>query len=146
MLRDEDDLQLLAELAGVLDQTVSAAGLSPGSYLVLRELVANPGPNPVTELAARLGADADEVAPLCSRLVDLRMAAVRGSGLEATDDGLGRAARLESDANAAMRAYVVDRPHTATVYGLVASMQAGRFTVEDLLAFLSEGPTTSDEG
>jgi len=32
------------------------------------------------------------------------------------------------------------------VYGLVASMQSGRFTVEDLLAFLAEGPTTDDEG
>lgn len=145
MLRDEDDLQLLAELAGVLDQTVSAAGLSPGSYLILRELVASPGPTPVTALAERLGAGPDEVAPLCSRLVDLRMATVRGSGIEATENGLGRAARLEEDANAAMRAYVVDRPHTATVYGLVASMQAGRFTVEDLLAFLAEGPTASDE-
>ncbi len=28
MYRDEDDLRLLAELAGVLDQTVTAAGLS----------------------------------------------------------------------------------------------------------------------
>jgi len=35
----------------------------------------------------------------------------------------------------------MERPHTATVYGLVASMQAGRFTVEDLIAFISEGPT-----
>ena len=46
VLRDEDDLQLLAELGGVLDQTVGAAGLSAGSYLVLRELVAAPGPQP----------------------------------------------------------------------------------------------------
>jgi DNA-binding Lrp family transcriptional regulator len=146
VLRDEDDLQLLAELAGVLDEVVSAAGLSPGSYLILRELVANPGPNPVTDLAARLGASPEEVAPLCSRLVDLHMALVKGSGVEVTDNGLGKAARIESDANDAMRAYVVDRPHTATVYGLVASMQAGRFTVEDLLEFLAEGPTTSDDG
>jgi hypothetical protein len=43
-----------------------------------------------------------------------------------------------------MREYVMNRPHTATVYGLVASMQSGRFTVEDLLAFLAEGPTTED--
>jgi len=27
------------------------------------------------------------------------------------------------------------------VYGLVGSMQSGRFTVEDLLEFLAEGPT-----
>jgi hypothetical protein len=40
---------------------------------------------------------------------------------------------------------VVDRPHTATVYGLVAAMQGGRFTVEDLLAFLAQGPTADDE-
>jgi len=146
VLRDEEDLQLLAELAGVLDETVGAAGLSPGSYLILRELVANPGPNPVTDLAGRLGAEPDEVAPLCSRLVDLRMAEVRGSGLEVTDTGLGKAARIETDANEAMRAYVMERPHTATVYGLVASMQSGRFTVEDLLEFLAEGPTAPDEG
>ncbi len=146
MLRDEDDLQLLAELAGVLDETVGAAGLSPGSYLVLRELVAHPGPNPVTDLAERLGATPDEVAPLCARLVNLHMAAVRGSGVEATDTGLGKAARLEADANEAMRAYVVERPHTATVYGLVASMQSGRFTVEDLLEFLAEEPDTPGEG
>ena len=44
-------------------------------------------------------------------------------------------------ANEAMRAYVLKRPHTATVYGLVASMQSGRFTVEDLLEFLAQGPT-----
>ncbi len=146
MLRDEEDLQLLAELAGVLDQTVSSAGLSAGSYLVLRELVAHPGPNPVTSIAERLDADPEEVAPLCSRLIDLRMASVAGSGVEITENGLGKAATIERDANEAMRAYVVDRPHTATVYGLVASMQAGRFTVEDLLEFLAEGPTTEDEG
>jgi DNA-binding MarR family transcriptional regulator len=144
VLRSEDDLQLLAELAGVLDETVTAAGLSAGSYLVLRELVAHPGPNAVTDLAARLSADPDEIAPLCARLIDLRMAEVRGSGVEVTDAGLGRAARLEQDANEAMRAYVVERPHTATVYGLVAAMQSGRFTVEDLLSFLAEGPTADD--
>ena len=145
MLRDEDDLQLLAELGGVLDQTVGAAGLTSGSYLVLRDLVAHPGPNPVTELAARLEADPDEVAPLCSRLVDLHLARVQGSGVEATETGVDRAAALEENANEAMRDYVMERPHTATVYGLVASMQSGRFTVEDLLRFLAEG-ATEDEG
>lgn len=146
MLRDEDDLQLLAELAGVLDEVVTRTGLSAGSYLVLRELVAHPGPNTVTAIAERLSADPEEVAPLCSRLMDLRMASVGGSGVEVTDIGLGKAAAIESDANEAMRAYVLERPHTATVYGLVAAMQSGRFTVEDLLAFLAEGPTASDEG
>ena len=145
MIRDEDDLQLLAELGGVLDQTVNAAGLTSGSYLILRELVATPGPNPVTALAARLRADPDEIAELCGRLVQADLAATRASGVEVTEAGLTEAAALESEANEAMRAYVVERPHTATVYGLVASMQSGRFTVEDLLAFLAEGPTAEDE-
>jgi DNA-binding MarR family transcriptional regulator len=146
VLRDEDDLQLLAELAGVLDQTVAAAGLSSGSYLVLRDLIAHPGANAVTDLAARLGAPPDEVASMCQRLVLLRMAAMRPNGVEVTETGVERAAAIDSGANEAMREYVVDRPHTATIYGLVASMQAGRFTVEDLLEFLAEGPTTDDEG
>ena len=146
MLRDEDDLQLLTELAAVLDETVTAAGLSAGSYLVLRELVAHPGPNAITDIAGRVSATPDEIAPLCQRLVLLRMAAMKPNGIEVTENGREKAATLESDANEAMRAYVVDRPHTATVYGLVASMQAGRFTVEDLLEFLAEGPTAEDEG
>ena len=144
MYRDEDDLQLLAELAGVLDETVSAAGLSAGSYLVLRELVATPGPNPVTDLAARLAAGPEEVAELCGRLVEDDWAAARPNGVEATDSGRERARALEDRANEAMRTYVMERPHTATVYGLVASMQSGRFTVEDLLEFLAEGPDTDD--
>lgn len=144
MYRSEDDIQLLAELAGVLDQTVAAAGLSSGSYLILRDLVAHPGPNPVADLSARLGADADELAPLCQRLVLLRMAVMRPTGVEATDNGVERAARIEQDANEAMRDYVTERPHTATVYGLVAAMQSGRFTVEDLLAFLAEGPSDAE--
>ena len=145
MLRDEDDLQLLAELGGVLDQTVNAAGLSSGSYLVLRELVAAPGPTPVTALAEGLHADPEEIAGLCGRLVKAGLAATRAGGVEVTQGGVAAAATLETDANEAMRAYVVERPHTATVYGLVASMQSGRFTVEDLLAFLAEGPTADDE-
>jgi hypothetical protein len=145
VLRDEEDLQLLAELAGVLDQTVTAAGLSAGSYLVLRELVASPGPNAVTDLATRLTADPDEVAGLCGRLVEAGLAETRPNGVAASDAGLGRAAAIEDEANQAMRAYVMERPHTATVYGLVASMQSGRFTVEDLLEFLAEGPTADDE-
>jgi DNA-binding MarR family transcriptional regulator len=143
--RDEDDLQLLAELAGVLDQTVTAEGLSAGSYLVLRELVAHPGPNPVTELAARLRASPDEVASLCGRLVEGGLAETRPNGVEAAAAGRERAAALEERANESMRAYVMERPHTATVYGLVASMQSGRFTVEDLLAFLAEGPEATEE-
>lgn len=145
MIRDEDDLQLLAELGGVLDQTVGAAGLTSGSYLVLRELVARPDPRPVTTLAADLGAEPDEVAGLTGRLVSAGLAATSGGGVAPTDEGLALAETLEGDANEAMREYVVERPHTATVYGLVASMQSGRFTVEDLLAFLREGPSTDDE-
>jgi len=143
--RGEDDLQLLTELAGVLDETVTAAGLSAGSYLVLRELIAHPGPNAVTEIAARLGAGPDEVAALCGRLVEGGLAETRPNGVEASETGRGRAAALEEEANESMRAYVMERPHTATVYGLVASMQSGRFTVEDLLEFLAEGPSDQDE-
>jgi DNA-binding MarR family transcriptional regulator len=146
MYRDEDDIQLLAELAGVLDQTVTDAGLSQGPYLVLRELVAHPGPNPVTELARRLGAGPDEVASLCGRLVEAGLADARPNGVEATAGGVETAAALEERANEAMLAYVMERPHTATVYGLVASMQSGRFTVEDLLRFIAEGPSDGDEG
>lgn len=144
MLRDEDDLQLLAELGGVLDQTVTAAGLSSGSYLVLRELVAAPGPHPVTGIAEGFGTDPEQIAEVCKRLVSAGLAATQGSGVAVTDAGLEAAAAIETEANEAMRAYVVERPHTATVYGLVASMQSGRFTVEDLLAFLAEGPTDED--
>ena len=146
MYRDEDDLRLLAELAGVLDQTVTAAGLSAGSYMVLRELVAEPGPVAVTELARRLGgASPDEVAELCGRLVEADLAAARAAGVEAVAGGRAMAERIENEANEAMRAYVLERPHTATVYGLVAAMQSGRFTVRDLLEFLAEGPTDEDE-
>lgn len=144
MYRDEDDLQLLAELAGVLDQTVTDAGLSQGPYLVLRELVAHPGPNQVTDLAARLGGGPDEVATLCGRLVEAGLAETRPNGVEATDEGVATAAALEERANDAMLAYVIERPHTATVYGLVAAMQSGRFTVEDLLRFIAEGPSDGD--
>jgi hypothetical protein len=69
---------------------------------------------------------------------------VAGGGIAVTDAGRERATAVEADANEAIRAYVLDRPHTATVYGLVASMQAGRFTVEDLIEFISEGPTAAD--
>jgi DNA-binding MarR family transcriptional regulator len=145
MYRDEDDLQLLAELAGVLDQTVTDAGLSQGPYLVLRELVAQEGPNQVTDLAARLGGDPDEVASLCGRLVEAGLAEARPNGVQATAEGIQTAAALEERANQAMREYVMERPHTATVYGLVAAMQSGRFTVEDLLRFIAEGPGDGDQ-
>lgn len=141
MYRSEDDLALLAELAAVLDQTVTDAGLSSGTYLVLRQLVAAAGPTAVTAVAEHLGADGSEVADMAGRLTAAGLAEVPGGGLRATEAGRSLAAQIEADANQAMRDYVLERPHTATVYGLVASMQSGRFTVEDLLAFLSEGPT-----
>lgn len=145
MYRDEDDLRLLAELAGVLDERVARSGLSSGSYLILRDLVRNEGPQAVTAVAERIDADPELVAPLCSRLIDLRLAQMRPNGLEVTERGREQAAGIEEDANVAMREYVLERPHTATVYGLVASMQAGRFTVEDLLEMLAEGPSVEEE-
>ncbi len=141
MYRTEDDLALLAELAGVLDQTVTDAGLSSGTYLVLRRLAGSDGPAAVTALAEHLSADAQEVADMAGRLSGAGLAEVPGGGLRATDAGRALAAEIEVNANQAMRDYVLERPHTATVYGLVASMQSGRFTVEDLLEFLAEGPT-----
>lgn len=146
MYRSEEDLELLAELAGVLDATVGEEGLSSGSYLVLRELVAEVEPQGVTSLASRLHASPDEVAELCGRLVQGDLAAARPNGMLATAAGRERIAHIEERANEAMRAYVLERPHTATVYGLVAAMQAGRFTVTDLLEMLAEGPTIEEEG
>ena len=139
--RSDDDLALLAELAGVLDQTVSEHGLSSGTYLVLRQLVRADGPTAITAMAEHLSADSQEVANLAGRLAAAGLAEVAGGGLRVTDAGRDLVTEVETSANQAMRDYVVERPHTATVYGLVASMQSGRFTVEDLLEFLAEGPT-----
>jgi hypothetical protein len=143
MYRSDDDIALLTELAGILDQTVAAGGLSAGTYLLLRELVrVGAGePVPITTLAAHFGADGDEIADLTTRLVQDDLAAMRPNGVSATELGRARADALEQEANTAILAYVIERPHTATVYGLVASMRAGRFTVEDLIAFVAEGPT-----
>jgi hypothetical protein len=146
MYRSDDDIALLTELAGVLDQTVAAGGMSAGTYLLLRELVrAGVGePVAITALAARFDADGDEIAELMTRLVQDDLAAMRPNGVSATALGAERVAILEQEANVAIRAYVMERPHTATIYGLVASMQAGRFTVEDLIEFISEGPTGAE--
>jgi len=143
MYRSDDDIALLTELAGVLDQTVAAVGLSAGTYLLLRDLVRVDAdqPVPIGDLATRLGADGNEIAELAARLVQDELAIARPNGLAATDLGRARAESLERDANDAVRAYVMGRPHTATIYGLVASMQSGRFTIEDLIAFIAEGPT-----
>ena len=143
MYRSDDDIALLTELAGILDQTVAAGGLSAGTYLLLRELVRTGDGEPIaiTALAAHFGADGDEIADLTARLVQDDLASIRPNGVGATELGRTRVDALEQEANIAIRAYVMERPHTATVYGLVASMQAGRFTIEDLLGFISEGPT-----
>jgi hypothetical protein len=145
MYRDEDDIEILVELAGVLDERVTRAGLSSGSYLILRDLARNTGPQGVTAIAERLEVDPQAVAPLCSRLIDLRMALMQPAGVEITERGVEQADAIESDANQAMREHLLGRPHTATVYGLMASMQSGRFTVEDLLAMIAEGPSTESE-
>jgi hypothetical protein len=139
--RSPEDIALLTELAGVLDQTVTESGLSSGTYLVLRELVRAETPLAVTALAGRLHADPDEIAELSGRLIDLDLVTITGGKVGVTPVAAARINDLEESANEAMRAYVLERPHTATVYGLVASMQSGRFTVEDLLEFLNEGPT-----
>jgi len=145
MYRDEDDLELMAELAGVLDEVVTAEGLSAGSYLVLRALTRD-SPQAVTALAAGLRADPDEVATLSGRLVQAGLAEVGGGGLGASALGRQRADAVETRANEAMRTYVLERPHTATVYGLMAAMQAGRFTVEDLITFLEESQQDDEAG
>ncbi len=143
MYRSDEDIALLTELAGVLDQTVAAGGLSAGTYLLLRELVHTGAGEPIaiTTLAEHFGADGEEIADLIARLVQDDLAVVRPNGVSATELGRARVDALEQEANLAIRAYVMERPHTATIYGLVASMQAGRFTVEDLIGFISEGPT-----
>jgi hypothetical protein len=140
VLRDEADLELLTELAGVLDQTVNAAGLTSGSYLILRELCRHEEPQEGYAVATALAADPNEVAELCGRLKQHDLAELHANGMSATPAGRTKVETIETEANAAMKAYVMDRPHTATVYGLVAAMQGGRFTVEDLIAFLREGP------
>lgn len=145
MLRDEGDLELMAELAGVLDQTVAAEGLSSGTYLVLRELGRADGPHEITTLAERLGTSPDEVAELCGRLSSSGLAEPLPNGMTTSPEGAAKAREIEERANEAMKAYVIDRPHTATVYGLVASMQGGRFTVEDLIDFLEQGPDQESE-
>lgn len=145
MYRDEDDLQLLAEVAGVLDQVVMDAGLSSGSYLLLRSLAQDPDGKSLTALAAEFQAEPDEVAAAAKSLSTAGLVDVEGAGVVAT--GVGRQAIDEIDArgNEAIREYVLERPHSATVYGLMASMQAGRFTVEDLIAFLLE-PEDEESG
>ncbi len=145
MYRSPDDIALLTELAGVLDQTVTETGLTPGTYLVLRELDRAGTPLAVTALAGRLHADPEEIAELTGRLIEVDLVAITGGRLGVTPTGTAHIAELETDANEAMRSYVMERPHTATVYGLVAAMQSGRFTVEDLLEFLNEGPTEDEE-
>ena len=145
MRRDEDDLQLLAEVAGVLDQVVMDAGLSSGSYLLLRALAADEDGASITDLAGRFGAEPDEVVTAAKALSAAGLADVEGSGVVATAVGRQAIEEIDARGNEAIRAYVLARPHSATVYGLVASMQAGRFTVEDLIEFLLEPDDDADD-
>jgi hypothetical protein len=143
--RDEDDLQLLAEVAGVLDQVVMDAGLSSGAYLLLRSLAAEPDGISLTDLAQRFRAEPDEIASAAKSLSTAGLVDVEGVGVIATAVGRQAIEEIDSRGNAAIREYVLDRPHSATIYGLVASMQAGRFTVEDLIEFLLEDEEDEDE-
>ena len=145
MRRDEDDLQLLAEVAGVLDQVVMDAGLSSGSYLLLRALAADEDGASITDLAGRFGAEPDEVVTAAKALSAAGLADVEGTGVVATAVGRQAIEEIDARGNEAIRDYVLDRPHSATVYGLVASMQAGRFTVEDLIEFLLEPDDDADD-
>ena len=145
MYRDEDDLQLLAEVAGVLDQVVMDAGLSSGAYLLLRSLAAEPDGISLTDLAQRFRAEPDEIASAAKSLSTAGLVDVEGVGVIATAVGRQAIEEIDSLGNDAIREYVLDRPHSATIYGLVASMQAGRFTVEDLIEFLLEDDEDEDE-
>ncbi len=107
MLRDEDDLQLLAEVAGVLDQVVLGTGLSPGSYLLLRELVANPDGRTITQLAESFEAAPDDVVSAAHALSTAGLSAVEGTGVVATGVGRQLAEKIETDGNAAIRDYVL---------------------------------------
>ncbi len=144
MYRDEDDLQLLAEVAGVLDQVVMDAGLSSGAYLLLRSLAAEPEGKSLTALAGEFQAEPDEIAAAAKSLSTAGLVDVEGAGVVATAVGRQAIEEIDARGNEAIRDYVLERPHSATVYGLVASMQAGRFTVEDLIAFLLEPDDDQD--
>jgi hypothetical protein len=136
MYRDEDDLQLLAEVAGVLDQVVMEAGLSSGSYLLLQSLAKEPDGKSLTSLAAEFQAEPDDIASAAKSLSTAGLVDVEGVGVVSTAVGRQALEEINARGNEAIREYVLDRPHSATVYGLVASMQSGRFTVEDLVEFL----------
>ncbi len=140
MYRSPDDIALLTELAGVLDQTIGEAGLTSGSYLVLRQLMKAGKPMGISAMAMVLEAEPDEVAEVTRRLAENNLVVVRGQGIEIVGAAARRIQELDDQATEAMRAHVLDRAHSPTVYGLVAAMQGGRFTVDDLIDFLNEGP------
>ena len=103
MYRDEDDLQLLTELAGVLDQVVIEAGLSSGSCLLLRELAAEPDGRSLAQLAEIFGTDTDEIASAAGSFTTAGITAVEGSNMVATGVGRQVAVQIESDGNVAFR-------------------------------------------
>lgn len=139
MYRSPEDIALLTDLAGVLDRTVAQNGLSSGTYLVLRQLVAAGKPMGISALAMVLEAEPDEVADMARRLGSQGWVVIRGQGIEATERAPEILQRIDEDAVEAMRAHVMETPHSPTVYGLVAAMQTGRFTVDDLLEFIAQG-------
>ncbi len=145
MYRDEDDLQLLAEVAGVLDGVVMEAGLSSGAYLLLHRLAGMPDGDSITALAEHFRADPDEIAAAAKSLATAHLVDVEGAGVVATAVGRQAIEEIDARGNEAIREYVLERPHSATVYGLVASMQGGRFTVEDLVEFLMADDDEDDE-
>lgn len=145
MYRSPDDIALLTELAGVLDQTIDEAGLSSGTYLVLRQLKKAGKPMGVSAMAMVLEAEPDEVAELTRRLADANWVTIRGQGVEILPSVSKRMDELDAEATEAMRRYVLDRAHSPTVYGLVAAMQGGRFTVDDLIEFINEDPDADDD-
>ncbi len=145
MYRSPDDIALLTELAGVLDRTIDDAGLSSGTYLVLRQLARAGKPMGVSAMAMLLSAEPEEIAEMSRRLAASNYVTVRGQGIEIVPAAARHIEEIDAQAVEAMRTHVLDRAHSPTVYGLVAAMQGGRFTVDDLLDFINEGPDTDEE-
>ena len=129
----------------MLDQTINDAGLSSGTYLVLRQLAKAGKPMGVSAMAMVLEAEPEEVAELTRRLADANWVTVRGQGVEILPYVAKRMEELDAQATEAMREHVLDRAHSPTVYGLVAAMQGGRFTVDDLLEFINEDPDADED-
>ena len=96
----------------------------------LHHLARHPDGDSITALAAHFDAQPDEIAAAAKSLATAHLVDVDGAGVVATAVGRQAIDEIDGRGNEAIREYVLERPHSATVYGLVASMQAGRFTVE----------------